>query len=138
MDLPRPGPPGLHSKNQPFRRRLGFALKGIGLVFRRERSFRTQSGLALVASAGALLAAPGPGWAAAMILSAGLVLALEMVNAAIEYLCDQLHPGYSAEIGAAKDAAAGAVLVASLASLGVGAALIWARVFAACAAPGAA
>jgi diacylglycerol kinase (ATP) len=64
-----------------------------------------------------------------MILSAGLVLALEQVNAAIEYLCDHLHPGYAAEIGAAKDAAAGAVLVASPASLGVAATLVWARFF---------
>ena len=121
----------LHSKNQSFRRRLGFALKGIGLVFRRERSFRAQAGLALGASAAVLLLAPGPGWAAAVILSTGLVLALEQVNAAIEYLCDHLHPGFAAEIGAAKDAAAGAVLIASLASLGVAVALIWARFLAA-------
>ncbi|HEX8308457.1 MAG TPA: diacylglycerol kinase [Allosphingosinicella sp.] len=125
----------LRAKNQPFRRRLGFALKGIGLVFRRERSFRAQTGLAMAASAGALFLAPGPGWAAAVILSAGLVLALEQVNAAIEYLCDHLHPGYAAEIGAAKDAVAGAVLVASLASLGVASALLWALFVPAQAAP---
>ena len=49
MDLPRQ--PSV-AKNQPFRRRLGFAMNGIALVFRRERSFRTQSGLALAASFG--------------------------------------------------------------------------------------
>jgi diacylglycerol kinase (ATP) len=59
-------------------------------------------------------------------LAAVLVLSLELVNAAIEYLLDHLHPGYSAEIGAAKDAAAGAVLIASLAALCVAAALLWA------------
>ncbi|MFL6858287.1 MAG: diacylglycerol kinase [Allosphingosinicella sp.] len=115
------------SKNQPLRRRLGFAWNGIRLVLRRERSFRTQSGLALAASAGAVLLAPGPAWVAAVALSAGLVLALELVNAAIEYLLDHLHPGHAPEIGAAKDAAAGAVLVASLTSLAVAAALLWAR-----------
>jgi undecaprenol kinase len=128
MDLPRQP---TCAKNQPFRRRLGFAMRGIALVFRRERSFRTQSGLALAASALAGLAAPGPAWAAAVILSAGLVLALELVNGAIEYLLDHLHPGYAPEIGAAKDAAAGAVLVASLTALGVAAALLWARFFSA-------
>lgn len=124
MDSPRHG---YCAKNQPFHRRLGFAANGIILAFRRERSFRTQSSLALAASAGTAFLAPGPGWAAAVILSAGLVLALELVNAAIEYLVDHLHPGFAAEIGAAKDAAAGAVLVASMASLGVAATLLWAR-----------
>jgi diacylglycerol kinase (ATP) len=124
MDAPRHRLP---AKNQPFRRRLGFALNGIGLVFRRENSFRTQAILALAAGAGCLLLAPGPGWAAAVVLATGLVLALELVNAAIEYLADHLHPGFATEIGAAKDAAAGAVLVASLSALAVAAALLWAR-----------
>jgi diacylglycerol kinase (ATP) len=123
MDAPRHPFP----KNQSFRRRLGFALNGIRLVFRRESSFRTQSALAFAAGAACLMLAPGPGWAAAVALSAGLVLALELVNAAVEYLADCLHPGFSPGIGAAKDAAAGAVLVASLASLAVGAAMLWAR-----------
>ena len=123
MDAPCRSP---CAKNQPFRRRLGFALNGIRIAFARESSFRAQSILAFAACPGALLLAPGPGWAAAVILSAGLVLALELVNASIEYLLDHLHPGYSPEVGAAKDAAAGAVLVAGLASLGVAAAMLWA------------
>jgi len=123
MDAPRHPFP----KNQPFRRRLGFAVNGIVLVFRRENSFRTQTVLAVAAGAACLLLAPGPGWAAAVALSSGLVLALELVNAAIEYLADCLHPGFSPGIGDAKDAAAGAVLVASLASLAVAAAMLWAR-----------
>jgi diacylglycerol kinase len=124
MDAPRRPP--LCAKNQLFHRRLGFALNGIRIAFARESSFRAQSMLALAACAGALLLAPGPGWTAAVILSAGLVLALELINAAIEYLLDHFHPGFSPEVGAAKDAAAGAVLVASLASLGVAAAMLWA------------
>jgi diacylglycerol kinase (ATP) len=121
-----PGPTSC-SKNQPFRRRLTFALAGIRLVFGRERSFRTHGGLALAASAAVVPLAVGPAWLAAVALSAGMVMALELVNAAIEYLLDHLHPGYAREIGAAKDAAAGAVLVASLTSLLVAAAFVWAR-----------
>ena len=127
MDVPRQ--PNC-AKNQPFVRRLGFAVQGIRTVFARESSFRAQSVLALGACAGTLLVAPSPGWAAAIMLSAGLVLSLELVNAAIEYLLDHLHPGYSPAMGAAKDAAAGAVLVASFASLGVGAAMLWSIVVA--------
>jgi undecaprenol kinase len=107
-------------KNRRFAARLGFALAGIRLVFRREKSFRAQSGLAL-AAAGALLALrPGLVWSALVLLSAALVLALELVNSALEYALDRIHPAFAREIGAAKDAAAGAVLLAALAALGVG------------------
>ena len=114
-------------KNQPFLRRLGFAANGLQTVFRRERSFRTQCGFAALAAAALAVLQPGPGWTAAVLLSAGAVLALEMVNAAIEYLLDQLHPGFAPEIGLAKDAAAGAVLVASLVAAGVAAAMLFAQ-----------
>ena len=111
-------------KNRPFRHRLGFALSGIRRVWRRERSFRTQT---LLGAAALLLTAalrPGWPWVAAILLSTGLVLALELANAALEYALDRLHPGFSEEIGFAKDAAAGAVLAASIASLCVGAAML--------------
>src|SRR5687767_1144094 len=103
-------------KGRPFRARLGFASAGIGIVWRRERSFRTQAVLGIAAIA--FTAALRPGWIglAVILLSTGLVLALEMVNAALEYAIDRLHPEIASEIGFAKDAAAGAVLVASLAS----------------------
>lgn len=112
------------AKNQPFRVRLGFASAGIRRVWRRERSFRTQVALGAAAMLLAAILRPGWLWAAAILLSTGLVLALELANAALEYALDELHPGYSREIGFAKDAAAGAVLAASIASLCVGAAML--------------
>ncbi|HEY5721634.1 MAG TPA: diacylglycerol kinase [Allosphingosinicella sp.] len=112
------------AKNQPFRMRLGFALAGIRRVWIRERSFRTQAALEAAALLLAAILRPGWLWAAAILLATGLVLALEIANAALEYALDELHPGYSREIGFAKDAAAGAVLAASLASLCVGAAML--------------
>lgn len=68
---------------------------------------------------------PPPIWIAALAIAAALVLALEMVNAALEYLMDHLHPDHHAAIGAAKDAAAGAVLIASIAALAVGGLMVW-------------
>ena len=111
-------------KNRPFHIRLGYALAGIGTVFRRERSFRTQCFIACVA--GGLVATwrVHPIWAGMVALSIGLVLALEMVNAALEYLMDRVHPDWADEIGRAKDAAAGAVLIGSIVSLGVAGLLI--------------
>ncbi|HEX6374349.1 MAG TPA: diacylglycerol kinase [Allosphingosinicella sp.] len=117
---------GTH-KNRSFLTRLRCAAGGIGLVYRREKSFRAQGRLALVAAAAAAALGVGPGWAAALALSIGLVLALEAVNSALEYLIDHLHPDLAGEIGCAKDAAAGAVLIASTAAAAVAAAMLWAR-----------
>jgi diacylglycerol kinase (ATP) len=44
-----------------------------------------------------------------------------MVNAALEYALDALHPQHALEIGRAKDAAAGAVLIASGGAAGIAA-----------------
>ena len=111
-------------KNRPFRERLGFALAGIRIVWRREKSFRTQCALALVAIAVTAALRPGWIWAALIAVSIALVLLLEMVNAAIEYVIDRLHPDRHDEIMFAKDAAAGAVLMASFAALVVGALMV--------------
>jgi diacylglycerol kinase (ATP) len=107
-------------KSGSFRARLGYALAGIGIAWRREKSFRTQ--VAIGAGAAAVTAAVRPGlvWAALVALSIGLVLALEMANAALEYLIDKVHPEIAEEIKFAKDAAAGAVLLASIAAAAVG------------------
>ena len=107
-------------KNAAFLARFGYALAGIRIVWRREKSFRTQCALALAALAATWVLRPGAAWTALILLAIGLVLALEMANAALEYLIDRIHPEIAEEIGFAKDAAAGAVLVASLASLCIG------------------
>ncbi len=43
-----------------------------------------------------------------------LVISVEMVNSAMETLCDLLHPAYSPKIKIVKDIMAGSVLVVSL------------------------
>jgi len=101
-------------KSQSYWARLGFALAGIRTVFRREKSFRSQCLLAIFGIGMTAVLRPGWVWAALMALAIGLVLALELVNGALEYLMDRVHPELHEEIGRAKDAAAGAVLLASL------------------------
>jgi undecaprenol kinase len=60
-------------------------------------------------------------WIALSVLAAGVVLALELVNTALERVIDHLHPEHHAAIKAAKDCAAGAVLIASLVAAIIGA-----------------
>jgi diacylglycerol kinase len=107
-------------KNASFLRRLGYAFAGIAIVWRREKSFRTQAALGLVAAAVTAALRPGWTWAALIALCIIAVLALELVNAALEYTIDRLHPEIHQEIKFAKDAAAGAVLIASMGSALVG------------------
>lgn len=115
----------LPMKNRPFRHRLGFAIAGIASVWRRERSFRTQAvcaGFTLVAMA---VLRPGAVWTAVVVLAIALVLVLELVNSALEYLIDHIHPALADPIRDAKDAAAGAVLLAGVGAVAVGAAMLW-------------
>lgn len=111
-------------KNRRFAVRLGFALAGLRLVFVREKSFRSQSALAAAALLITIAVRPGPLWSALVALSIALVLGLELANSAFEYLLDHLHPDFAREVGAAKDAAAAAVLVASVAASAVGALML--------------
>ena len=101
-------------KGLAFRRRLGFALQGISIALHRERSFRTQCLAGAAVLVVLLLMRPAPLWWAIGVLTVGLVLVVELVNTALETLVDHLHPERHPAIGAAKDIAAGAVLLASM------------------------
>lgn len=86
-------------KGRPFSDRLGFALAGLQTVARRERSFRTQGALALAAAITVGILEPGFVWAALVTIAIVLVLALEALNAALEYLIDRVHPEIAEEMG---------------------------------------
>ncbi|MCS6786646.1 MAG: diacylglycerol kinase family protein [Thiobacillaceae bacterium] len=93
--------------------------RGIALAAR-QRNFRihlTIAGAVVLAGLGLRITAVE--WAL-VILCFGLVLGLEAANSALEALADRLHPAHDRMIGQAKDLAAGAVLLASLAAAVVG------------------
>lgn len=111
-------------KGRPFRERMGFALAGIRTGWVREASFRSQSRLAVVAVAALLVLRPAPLWWGLVAICCAIVLALELVNSAMEAVIDLLHPGIHPSIKVAKDMLAGAVLVMSFAALAVGIAMV--------------
>ncbi|MGY4396201.1 undecaprenol kinase [Sphingomonas sp. UYAg733] len=115
-------------KNRSLGERIGFAMDGWRAAWRRERSFRTQAMVALLAFIALVILRPAPIWWAIVALTCALVLALELINSALEAVIDLLHPGLHPEIKAAKDMLAGAVLAISVAALIVGSALIVQRV----------
>ena len=116
-------------KGRSFLERFRYAAAGIHVAFSREKSFRSQ--LALAAAAMLITVALNPGllWCAVVALTIGLVLAFELMNAALEYFIDHLHPELAVEIRHSKDAAAGAVLVTSFTALAVGALMAAAKLF---------
>ena len=116
-------------KGQSFRKRFGFALHGIKVTTTRERSFRTQLLFAFLLILLLLVMRPSAVWCAVMALTVGLVLDTDLVNSAFETLIAHVHPDQHPEIGAAKDIAAGAVLVASLVSLVVAVIFVVDRLF---------
>jgi len=111
-------------KGQGFKNRMRFALNGLRLACSRERSFRTHLSAAGAVILALLFVRPAPFWWALLALAVGLVLVTELLNSALESLVDHLHPEVHPEIGAAKDMASGAVLVASLIAVVVGAACL--------------
>ncbi|MCR5872711.1 MULTISPECIES: diacylglycerol kinase [unclassified Sphingomonas] len=114
-------------KNPKLRERVGFALAGWHAAWLREASFRTQAAVAIAALIGLIVLRPAPIWWAIVAVTVALVLALELINSALEAVIDPLHPGIHPEIKAAKDMLAGAVLMISVAAVAVGAALLIAQ-----------
>jgi len=99
----------------------GFVYAGRGVATgSRGRNFRVMLvAAATVFGLGLWLRVSVLEWAA-LVLSMGLVLALELVNTAGEILVDILSPEFDARYGRVKDVLAGAVLVAAVATLVVG------------------
>jgi undecaprenol kinase len=111
-------------KNRPFAVRCRCALRGVAHALASERSLKLQLLAFAAASVALIFLRPAALWWALVLGSSATVLACEMLNTAIEQLADALHPQDSAAIGAVKDCAAAAVLIACLGALGVGAALL--------------
>ena len=82
-------------KNQRFRMRLGFALRGFAHAMRSEASLRLQALAGAVALAVLLVLRPPAVWWALVVLASAAVVAAELFNTAIEHLADVLHPQQS-------------------------------------------
>ena len=91
-------------------RSFAFAIRGVLDTVRTERNMRIHLCFAVyVIIAGFVTQISSLEWIAVLICI-GLVMALELLNTAIESLCDTVCPERSKGIRKAKDASAGAVL----------------------------
>lgn len=111
-------------KGRPIGERVGFAVAGLRVAVRREASFRTHLAFAASVCIALVLLQPAPIWWGLVAITIALVLALELLNAALEGVIDLLHPSHHPEIGVVKDMAAGAVLIAAMAAMIVAGAMV--------------
>ena len=110
--------PPVRARN--FRQSLSFALDGLRHALRSQRNFRIHVTVAAaVIIAGLALRINRSEWAIVAALIA-LVIALELLNTAIEALVDLASPAPHPLAKAAKDTAAAATLAAALGSAAAG------------------
>ena len=101
-------------KKDPLYRSFGYAFQGIFTCVRNERNMKIHCVAAvLVVIAGVILKISAIEWCICMVLF-GLVMALEHVNTAVEAVVDLDTEERTPLAKHAKDAAAGAVLIAAI------------------------
>lgn len=106
-------------------RSFGFALEGLVFALKTEANMRVHVlATVLVAALGLWLGVGRMEWVA-LLVAIGVVWAAELLNAAIEALCDAVSPAKNEAIKRVKDMAAAAVLVAAVMAAGVGALVFW-------------
>jgi undecaprenol kinase/diacylglycerol kinase (ATP) len=103
-----------------FIRSLRFAFNGIYQFFRRERNGQIQGVIALLMTgAGFFFAITKSEWIA-LLFCIAMVVSLEMLNSAIERICNMYTTDFHPAIKIIKDVAAAAVLWSSILSLVIG------------------
>lgn len=101
----------------PLARAFSCAWAGIAYAFSSQRNLKIHLTFALVAVAlGFALGISEAGWLA-VVLCIALVMALEVVNTAVESVVDLVSPEWNLLAKRAKDCAAGAVYLAAFASV---------------------
>jgi undecaprenol kinase/diacylglycerol kinase (ATP) len=103
-----------------FIRSLRFAINGIYHFFRRERNGQIQGVIgSLSIVAGIFLGLTRTEWMA-LLLCTALVISLEMLNSAIERICNMYTTEYHPAVKIIKDVAAAAVLWSAIMALIIG------------------
>ena len=105
-------------KKEPFiinrLKSVGYAFKGMLILIKTEASIKIQFFIAIVVTiAGFYFEISKTEWIAQLGMI-GLVMSIEGINTAIEYIADFVHPEHHHKIGLIKDVAAGAVFIASI------------------------
>lgn len=108
-----------------FIKSLKHAFRGVLAVLKGERNARLHLVAAVAALALGIILGVSSAELAAIFFAALLVFLAEMTNTAIEKTLDVIKDKHDPRIGLIKDMTAGAVLVAAVGAVIIGAAIFW-------------
>ena len=108
------------SRIRKFRESFLYAGRGLRLCITGERNFRVHMTAAFYVTAAAVMGHVTSTEAAVLCLCFGLTMGAELMNTAVERLCDKTARGYDSMVKDAKDIAAAAVFVCAAACVAVG------------------
>ena len=103
-----------------FFKSFGYAIKGVSEVFRNEQNFKVHTLMGLLAILLGFFFQIAPWEWCFLAVVIALVLAAEMVNTAMEHLCNITHPEQNETVRVIKDVSAGMVLLCAIGALTVG------------------
>jgi len=92
-------------------RAFGYSIEGMIQTFKSEAAFRQETALAVIMIPAALYFGPTGLAKAAMVMSVFAVLAVELLNSAIESVVNRWGPEWNLHAKHAKDAASAAVFI---------------------------
>ncbi len=120
--MPKPGDTfSLRSRVMSFR----YAIQGLRFALVTQHNFRIHLVAAMAAiGLGVLWQISADDWRW-LVVAIAIVLAAELINTSFEHLCDVVQPELHASVKTAKDVAAGAVLVVSIAAAVIGEMVFW-------------
>jgi len=102
--------PGKHNFFAAFK----YAFTGVFRFFKTDRNGRIELVCAIIISALAFYFKCNSSEWISILLCIALVIGLEMINSALEKICNLIQPGFDKNIQYIKDVAAGAVLICSI------------------------
>ncbi len=122
-------PPVYYKNRQGIFDALFNSFQGMRHFFQYERNGKIQLAIAAATiAAAAILGISAAEWLAVLVCVA-MVVSMEMLNSALEQLCDKVESGYHPVIKTVKDVAAGAVLFASIISVAIGVIIFLPKLF---------
>jgi diacylglycerol kinase len=116
-------------RKPPVHKSLRNAFRGVFLMMKHERNFQLEA-IAFLINVFLIfyLNLSSTDTILILMVSSG-VLAAEILNTAIEKICDFIHPEFDQRIGFIKDISAGAVLLMAIVSVIVGIFVYWKYIF---------
>lgn len=105
------------------------AFAGLNYFFKHESNGRIQLIIGSLTITGSILFRISRLEWVAVLFCIGAVLSAEMMNSALEKLCNHIHPSFHLQIKIVKDVAAGAVLFISITSAIIGALIFFPKIW---------